>query len=125
MNMIKFRKIQSEFQRKLKENIQQINCGSETLRFADETKNLYKLEKEQYNKLLKDSITTTYKTVKRNIKEQINLEGKNIVKDKTIENRILMSDHDECFMSLQGYKPNFIYNPKTRLINQVKNEMLD
>ena len=123
--MIKFRKIRSEFQRKLKENIQQINCESETLRFADETKNLYKLEKEQYNKLLKDSITTTYKTVKRNIKEQINLEGKNIVKDKTIENRILMSDHDECFMSLQGYKPNFIYNPKTRLINQVKNEMLD
>ena len=45
LNMIKFRKVQSKFQRKLKKDIQLINCESETLTFKDKTTNQYKLEK--------------------------------------------------------------------------------
>ena len=116
LNIIKFRKVQSEFQRKLKEDKQLINSESKTL-------NLYQLENEQHNKLLKDSITTTYSVVNKNIGKQINLEGKNIVKDKTIANRILVNGHDEFFISLKDRKPNFTNNPKTRLINLVKNEI--
>ena len=73
--------------------------------------------------MLKDSITTTYKKVNKKIVKQINLEGKNIVKDKTIANRILVNGHDECFISLKDHKPNFTNNPKTRLINPAKNEI--
>ena len=47
LNIIKFRKVQSECQRKLKEGIQLINSESKTLTFADETTNLYKLEKKK------------------------------------------------------------------------------
>lgn len=75
-NIIKFGKVQSELQRKLKEDIKLINSESKTLTFPDETTNLYKLEKEQCNKLLKDSITTAYKKVNRNIRKLLNLEGK-------------------------------------------------
>ena len=73
--------------------------------------------------MLKDSITTTYKKVNKKIVKQINLEGKNIVKDKTIANRILVNGHDKCFISLKDHKPNFTNNPKTRLINPAKNEI--
>ena len=45
LNIIKFRKVQSEFQRKLKEDIKLINSESKTLIFADKATNLYKLEK--------------------------------------------------------------------------------
>ena len=45
LNIIKFRKVQSKFQRKLKKDIQLINCESETLTFKDKTTNQYKLEK--------------------------------------------------------------------------------
>ena len=73
--------------------------------------------------MLKDSVTTTYKKVNKKIVKQINLEGKNIVEDKTIANRILVNGHDECFISLKDHKPNFTNNPKTRLINPAKNEI--
>ena len=62
--------------------------------------------------MLKDLITTTYKKVNKNIGKKINLEGKSIVKDKTIANRILVNGHDECFISLKDHKPNFMNNPK-------------
>ena len=33
--------------------------------------------------------------------KQINLEGKIIIKDKTIANRMLVNGHDKCFKSLK------------------------
>ena len=53
----------------------------------------------------------------------MNLEGKNIAKDKTIANRILVNSRNECFISLKDHKLNFINNPETRLINPAKNEI--
>ena len=53
----------------------------------------------------------------------MNLGRKNIVKDKTIVNRILVNSHDECFVSLKDHKPNFTNNPKTRPFNPAKNEI--
>ena len=123
LNIIQFRKVQGEFKRKLKEDIQLFNSESKTQTFADKTTNLYKLEKKQYKKPLKHSVTTTYERVNKKIEKQINLEGKNIVKDKTIANRILVNGHNKCFISLKDHKPNFTNNPKTRLINPAKNEI--
>ena len=98
MKLIKFREVQSEFQRKLKQDIQRINSESKTT-FADKTSTIYQREKEHYKKLLKDSITTTCKKVNSKIGKQINVEGKSIIKDKTIGNRILENGYDECFIS--------------------------
>ena len=58
LNIIKFREVQSKFQKKLKKDIQLINSESKTLTFADKTTSLYKLEKEQYKKWLKNLVTT-------------------------------------------------------------------
>ena len=44
----------------------------------------------------------------------MNLEGKNIAKDKTIANRILVNSRNECFISLKDHKPNFMSKPKTK-----------
>ena len=101
-NYRKFRKFR-KIQRELKQDIQRIISENNTLTFANKTTNLYKLDKEQYKKLLKDSITTTYKKVNKNIDKQINLEETNIVKGKTISNRILLNGHDECFISLKEH----------------------
>ena len=106
-----------------KKGMQLINIESKILTFVKDTTNLYKLEKEEYKKLLKDSIITIYKKVNKNINKQINLEEKNIIKDKTIANKILVNEQNECFKSLKDDKPNFTENPKTRLINQAKIEI--
>ena len=99
LKIIKFREVQSEFQRKLKQDIQRINSESKTITFADKTTTIHQREKEHYKKLLKDSITTTCKKVNGKIGKQINVEGKSIIKDKTIGNRILQNSYDECFIS--------------------------
>ena len=123
INILKFRKIRSAFQNKLKEDIKTINEETKTLTFADKTTNMYKLTKEEYNKFLKDSITTTYKMVNDNINKRINIEGKNIIKNTNIAGRILTNGKDESFITLKDHKPNFQNNPKTRLINPAKNEI--
>ena len=54
-----FRKRRSHFQNRLKDDINTIHNTDTTLTFADKPSNLYKLKKEQYQKMLNDSITTT------------------------------------------------------------------
>lgn len=76
LNTVKFRKVESQLQRKLKEDIHLINSERKILTFADKTINLSKLEKEKYNKLLRDAVTNRYKNANENIDKQIKLDGK-------------------------------------------------
>ena len=73
LDMIKsfqFKKTRSHFQRK--GDINTIHSTDTTLAFADKTSNLYKLKKKQYNKILNDSIITTYKKATDNNHNKIN-----------------------------------------------------
>ena len=56
VNNIEFRNINNDFQ-----NINEIKTCNEILVSADKSRNLYKLEKDQNQKLLKEKITKTYK----------------------------------------------------------------
>ena len=123
IKLLKFRKTRSRFQRRLKEDINTIHSTDTTLTFADKTSSLYKLKKEQYKKMLNDSITTTYKKASDNIHNKINTDGKKLMKDKDILNRMLTNGKNECFITLKDHKPNFKNNPKVRLINPAKNEI--
>ena len=58
---IEFRNVKDKFQDKLNEDINRINKSSKAFIPADKTSNFYELNKEQHEKLLRDSITTTYK----------------------------------------------------------------
>ena len=107
----------------MKDDINTIHNTDTTLTFADKTSNLYKLKKEQYQKMLNDSITTTYKKASDNIHNKINTYGKKLMKDEDILNRILTNGKHECFITLKNDKPNFKNNPKVRLINRAKNEI--
>ena len=49
-----------------------IKNSHKTITFADKTLNMYRLTKEQYDRLTMDSITSTYKKAISNIKKQIN-----------------------------------------------------
>ena len=85
---IKFRKIRNTFQEKLKEDIKLIKDSHKTMTFADKTSNMYRLTKEQYDKLIMNSITSTYKKANSNIKKQINKAGKNLMRDKEVIKRM-------------------------------------
>ena len=48
---------------------------------------MYKITKEEYNKMRRNAITSTYKKAKENIKKRINEKGKEILK-KSFDNVI-------------------------------------
>ena len=114
---LKFGKTRSSFQNILKDDINTINNTDTILTFADKTSNLYILKKEQYQKMLNNSITTTYKKANDNIHNKINTDEKKLMKDKNILNRMLTNGKNECFITLKDHKPNFKNNPKVRLIS--------
>ena len=49
---IKFRKVRNDFQMKLHEDLRKVRSSKKTLTFADKTSNMYRLEKEEYRRLL-------------------------------------------------------------------------
>ena len=51
VNKLKFRKIKSNFQRQLNEDIREIKRSNKVLVFADKTSNIYKLDIDEYKKV--------------------------------------------------------------------------
>ena len=58
---IKFNRVSSEFQSNLSKDIKRINEDPLLFILADKTKNLCRLAKDNYNKLLTDNVTKSYK----------------------------------------------------------------
>ena len=56
---IKFKKVSNQFQAILSNDIKKIKNSNEMLISANKTRNLYLLEKDQYDKLLRENITIT------------------------------------------------------------------
>ena len=123
LKSIKFRATKSSFQRQLTEDIRTIKNTKTTLTFADKTSNVYKVTKEQYEKLLNNAITTSYKKVSKKTQDQINNQGKNILKNKEVIKRMFVNGKQNCFITLKDHKPNFQNNPTVRLLNPAKNEL--
>ena len=123
LKSIKFRATKSSFQRQLSEDIRTIKNTKTTLTFADKTSNVYKVTKEQYEKLLNNAITTSYKKVSKKTQDQINNQGKNILKNKEVIKRMFVNGKQNCFITLKDHKPNFQNNPTVRLLNPAKNEL--
>ena len=120
---IKFRKIRNTFQEKLKEDIKLIKKSNKTMTFADKTSNMYRLTKEEYDQLIMNSITSTYKKANNNIKKQINKAGKNLMRDKEIIKRMETNEEGNSFITIKDHKENFDNHPTVRLINPAKNEL--
>jgi len=118
-----FKRTTNEFQSKLKQDIRTINHSDKLYVPADKTTNMYRMKKDDYQKILTDSITAKYKIDTCNLKSSINIQGKEIVKDFTIAVRFDVNDENNYFVTLKDHKDNFENNPTTRLINSAKNEI--
>ena len=68
------------FKKKMKSDISEIKSSPNVFIFADKTSNIYKATPREYNKLLKDNITKSYKKLADRLEKAINMEVKNIAK---------------------------------------------
>ena len=86
---------------------------------------MYTITKEDYNKMRRNAITSTYKKANENIKKRIN-EKENEIVEKSLDNIIDRMDINtewNCFITIKDHKENFLNHPKGRLINLAKNEI--
>ena len=120
---LQFRRVNCDFQNKLKEDIRNIKRSEKVYVSADKTSNIYKIPKEQYEGLLTNAVTAAYKKAKPKLADKINKLGIKFAKNKEIEDRMLINGTGESFITLKDHKENFNNNPKTRLINPAKNEI--
>ena len=84
---LKFRATKSSFEQQLTEDIRTIKNTRTTLTFEEKTSNVLK---GQYEKLVNNAITTSYKKVSKKAQDQINNQGKNILKNKEVIKRIFV-----------------------------------
>ena len=73
---IKVRQIRNTFQEKLKEDIKLMKDSHKTMTFAEKTSNMYRLTKEQYDKSIMSSTTSTYKKAIAKLKNKLTRPGK-------------------------------------------------
>ena len=85
---IKFRKVRNDFQMKLREDLRKVQSLKKTLTFADETSNMYWLEKEEYHRLLQNAVTTIYKKSNKETERRINCKGIKYTKEATILDKV-------------------------------------
>ena len=67
---------------------------------ADKIPNMYRITKEEYNKIRRNAITLTYKKAYKNVKTRINEKGEEIVK-KSFNNfdRMDINAESDCFIN--------------------------
>ena len=67
---------------------------------ADKAPNMYRITKEEYNKIRRNAITLTYKKAYKNVKTRINEKGEEIVK-KSFNNfdRMDINAESDCFIN--------------------------
>ena len=120
---MEFKPVQNQFQKQLKRDIRELKQSSKLLIPADKTTNLYKVSTKDYNKLLTENITKTYKKTAASAVMHVNKEAKSIATKLGVADRIEQYANRNAFLTLKDHKVNFESNPKCRLINPAKSDI--
>ena len=123
LSMIKnteFRNAKNYFQEKLKEDINEIKTSDKVFVGADKSRHIYKMDKQQYAKLLTENVTKTYK--KSNISKinNINFTAKKITQKLSIDDRVQRMEETEAYITVKDHKDEFPNKIPCRLINPSK-----
>ena len=60
---IKFRNVKNLFQDQLQQDLKRIKASNKIMTFPDKTRNMYRLTREEYDKILNGLLTATYKNI--------------------------------------------------------------
>ena len=104
---IELKNVKSSFQQELRHDVKRIKEDQKLLILAGKTNNLYRLTTDEYNKLLTENISKSYKKTDKSSLNRINTESKNIAKDLKLEERIEKQSQHQLFITVKDHKDNF------------------
>ena len=111
------------FQKQLSQTIKQIKKSDQVFLLADKTTNIYKINADQYNRLLTENITKDYKQTSTQAIHSTNQEAGKIAKELKLENRIEAHSESTAYITIKDHKEDFMNKPKCRLINPAKSQI--
>ena len=120
---IEFRPINNEFHSKMRTDINNIKNSGKVVVAADKSTNLYKMDKDEYESHLVNSITSTYKKSNHDKVEHINNNAYECAKDLELEDRMEQLQTSEAFITVKDHKESFNVSPSFRLINPSKTDI--
>ena len=100
--------------------MKQVQTSKKPITPADKTSNMYRLNKNDYQNLLRNAITTIYKKANKNIGTKIDEEGIKFAKQADILDKIEKNGTGNCFVTMKNHKENFTNYRTTRVINPSK-----
>ena len=103
INNINSRNVHNKFQEKLKHDITEIRNSNQVVVPADKTRNLYKIEKEDYNNFLSENVMKTYKKSNRNKVNKLNLDAMKIADKLSISDRIDWLQKNEAYITAKDH----------------------
>ena len=123
IDSIEFRKVNCEFQRRLKSDLQDIRNSSNVFVKADKTRNMYEVSNSEYKKLLKDNVTAAYKKCNPSVVSDVNAEAACIADKLQLSDRVQCVAEKCAFITIKDHKPGFPNEVKCRLLNPCKSEI--
>ena len=122
---IQFRHINSTSQEQLKKDIQQIRQSNQLFVSADKSRNIYKMNKEDYEKLMHENITKTYKKTNESKIKTINKSAKKIANRLDLEDRIEKLQENKSYITIKDHKDDFLINPSKSDIGKISKVIID
>ena len=110
---IKFRNVDNKFQDKLNEDISKIKKSTKAFIPTEKTSHFYKLDKTQHHKLLRNSITTTYKKAGTDAANIIDSQAKSIAQELNIDSLTEQITKQQAFITLKDHKDNLVNHGST------------
>ena len=120
INKLEFRKVTNDFQEKLKEDINEIKTSDKIFVAADKSRHIYKMDKQQYTKLLTENVTKTYKKSNKSKINNINFTAKKITENLSVDDRVQKMEETEAYITVKDHKDEFPNKIPCRLINPSK-----
>ena len=120
---LKFRKIREQFQNTLNEDLKNIKSEDKVIIAADKTRNHYKMDKEKYKEYLENNITKDYKKADKKVVKNITKGDQKIAAKLEIDDRVRVTSKRDSYITVKDHKPQFMNNPKFRLLNPTKAEL--
>ena len=111
---IQFRHINSTFQEQLKKDIQEVRQSNQLFVSADKSRNIYEMNKEDYEKAMHENITKTYKKTNQSKIKTINKSAKKMANRLDLEGRIEKVKENESYITIKDHKDDFPHNISCR-----------
>ena len=113
----------SDFQRKLSSDVKAIKNDTKLIIKADKTNNFYKLDNNQYDKLMDKHIQAEYKKATKSQEKSTEENERTVARSLKVDDRLEITAKKEAFITLKDHKPNFKNKAECRLINPTKTEI--